>query len=409
MSAITDYFKGNLRQYGILAALAFIFLFFAIWSKGVLLNPSNIGALAQQVATVSVLAIGMVSVIIAGHIDLSVGSVAAFIAAVMGRLMYSANVPWPLAIVIGLGAGLLVGVWHGIWVALVRIPAFIVTLSSMLLFRGLCLVILNSRTLSVNDQPGFIKIANSGLPRIFGSVSVNIGFLPSTMSGEADVFTLCIGALAITGLIVAAFRTRASEVKHGLIPTPWSISVIRLVGLGVVIAFFTFLLSLSRIGTPIVLVIVAVLIVVFTFIQNRTVHGRHVYAIGGNLNAAILSGVNTRRVNFTLFMFQGLLVACCGIIAMSRLGASTPTLQTGAELDAIAACFIGGAAVTGGVGKVSGAMTGALVMGTLGQGLSIQGVNEAWQAVVKGLVLLAAVVFDLTSKRRTVLSAVGQR
>ncbi|MCL1898722.1 MAG: sugar ABC transporter permease [Micrococcales bacterium] len=410
MSVVTDYFKGNLRQYGILGALIVIFLFFTIWSKGVLLYPNNMAALAQQIASVAVLAMGMVSIIIAGHIDLSVGSVSAFIAAVMGKLMVDFGLSWPIALVAGLGVGLLVGCWHGIWVAIVRIPAFIVTLSSMLLFRGLCLVTLNSRTLQVPaDQLSFNSISRGGLPSVFGQVTIKLPFLPTVMQGESDVFTLLIGALAIGGLIFAAFRTRASEVKHGLLPTPWSIAAIRLILLSVVIVFFTFLLSLGRIGTPIVLVIVAVLIVIFTFIQNRTVHGRHVYAIGGNLNAAILSGVNTRRVNFVLFCFQGLLCAACAIIVMSRLGASTPTMQLGAELDAIAACFIGGAAVTGGVGKVSGAMTGALVMGTLGMGLSIQGVNESWQQVVKGLVLLAAVVFDLTSKRRTVLSAVGQR
>ncbi|MDR1152951.1 MAG: sugar ABC transporter permease, partial [Bifidobacteriaceae bacterium] len=233
--------------------------------------------------------------------------------------------------------------------------------------------------------------------------------LPSFFRGEVDLFTLAIGALAIIGLVYSSFRTRAAERAHGLTPVPMSLTIAKLVLLGVVIAFFAYLLSLSRIGTPIVLIIVALLIVVYTFVQNRTVYGRHVFAIGGNLNAAILSGVNTRRVNFTIFLNMGLLTGVCAVIVTARLGAATPTAGNMYELDAIASCFIGGAAVTGGVGKVSGAIIGALLMGLLTMGLSILGVNESWQMVVKGLVLLAAVILDLFSKRRSVLAEVGQR
>ena len=408
MSTVTDYVKGNLRQYGILGALIIIFLFFSIVSGGRLLNPGNIAALAQQVAYVAVLAIGMVSIIIAGHIDLSVGSVAAFIGAVMGQTMHQYHWPWPAAVAVGLGVGLGVGVWHGIWVAIARIPAFIVTLSSMLLFRGLATVTLGSKTLGGFDD-GFNKISGGGLPRLFGSASIKLTFLPRSFSGKADILTLCIGALGVAGLIFATVRSRAAGRKHGLVPAPISITAVRVVLVSAAIIFFSYLLSLSTIGTPIVLIIVAVLIVVYTFIQNRTVYGRNVYAIGGNLNAAILSGINTRRVNFGIFLNMGFLCAVCGIIVTARLGAATPTTGLGFELDAIASCFIGGAAVTGGVGKVSGAITGALIMGLLTMGLSIIGVNESWQSVVKGLVLLAAVVLDLFSKRREVLSAVGQR
>ncbi|MCL2803549.1 MAG: sugar ABC transporter permease [Micrococcales bacterium] len=408
MSTVADYFKGNLRQYGILGALIIIFVFFSIVSGGRLLNPDNIAALSQQVAYVAVLAIGMVSVIIAGHIDLSVGSVAAFIGAVMGKVMHGFNWPWPLAVATGIAVGVAVGAWHGLWVAIARIPAFIVTLSSMLLFRGLATVALGSMTLGGFSQ-GFINISGAGLPKAFGTVPIGASFLPAAWHGQADVFTMGIGALAIAGLIVMTIRSRAAERKHGLTPAPLTITVLRLVLLSLVIAFFAFLLSLARIGTPIVLIIVAVLIVVYAFVQNRTVYGRNVYAIGGNLNAAILSGVNTRRVNFAIFINMGFLCAICAIIVTSRMGAATPTLGLGYELEAIAACFIGGAAVTGGVGKVAGALTGALIMGLLTMGLSILGVNVSWQSVIKGLVLLAAVVVDLSSKRRAVLSAVGQR
>jgi putative multiple sugar transport system permease protein len=402
-----DYVKGNLRQYGILVALVIIFIFFSIASGGKLLNPGNIASLTQQVAYVAILAIGMVTVIIAGHIDLSVGSVVAFAAAVAGQLLYTFHVSWPVAILACLVVGLVVGVWHGIWVAIARIPAFIVTLSSMLLFRGLATVTLGSKTISAFPDP-YKAISGSGLPKWMGSIP-GPDFLPSSLKGDADVFTLVVAAVAIVGLVYSTFRTRAAERKHGLTPQPMSLAVAKLVLLGLVIAFFGYLLSLSRIGTPIVLIIVAVLIVIYTFVQNRTVYGRHVYAIGGNLNAAILSGVNTKRVNFMIFLNMGLLCGICGVVVSSRTGSAFPMMGNGYELDAIASCFIGGAAVTGGVGKVSGAMIGALIMGLLTMGLSILGVNESWQSVVKGLVLLAAVMLDLFSKRRAVLAEVGQR
>ncbi|MDR0431948.1 MAG: sugar ABC transporter permease [Bifidobacteriaceae bacterium] len=405
---IADYLKGNLRQYGILGALVLIFIFFVVMSGGKLLNPNNISSLVQQVAYVAVLSIGMVTVIVAGHIDLSVGSVVAFIGAVVGQLMYTYHVGWPVAVLAALIVGLLVGAWQGIWVAIARIPAFIVTLSSMLLFRGLAVVTLGAKTLSGFPEE-FSAISKGGLPKFVGTIDISSSALPTFFRGEADVFTLLIGAIAIVGLVYSSFRTRAAERKHGLTPIPLSLTVGKLVLLGVVIAFFTYLVSLSRVGTPIVLIIVAVLIVVYTFVQNRTVYGRHVYAIGGNLNAAILSGVNTRRVNFAIFLNMGVLTGICAVIVTARLGAATPTAGNGYELDAIAACFIGGAAVTGGVGKVSGAMIGALIMGLLTMGLSILGVNESWQMVVKGLVLLAAVILDLFSKRRSVLAEVGQR
>jgi len=408
VNTIKDYLKGNLRQYGILGALIIIFIFFIVMSGGKLLNPGNIASLAQQVAYVAIASIGMVTVIIAGHIDLSVGSVVAFIGAVVGRLMHDYNMPWALAVLIGIGVGLLVGAWQGLWVAVARIPAFIVTLSSMLLFRGLATVTLNSMTLS-GFPDGFNALSGGGLPKFMGSVPVHIEFLPSFMRGESDVFTLLIAALAILGVAFSTFRSRAAERKHGLTLAPIGVAIGKIILVGLVIAFFGYLLSLSRIGTPIVLIIVAVLIVVYSFIQNRTVYGRHVYAIGGNLNAAILSGVNTRRTNFAIFLHQGFLIGVCAIVVTARLGAATPTAGNGYELDAIAACFIGGAAVTGGVGKVSGAMIGALIMGLLTMGLSIIHVNESWQAVVKGLVLLAAVILDLFSKRRSVLAEVGQR
>jgi putative multiple sugar transport system permease protein len=329
----------------------------------------------------------MVMVIIAGHIDLSVGSVVAFIGGVLGWAMYHWHWPWPAAVLLALLLGLAVGAWHGFWVAYVRIPAFIVTLAGMLVFRGLAIVIAGF-TMAGFD-PGFVAISSGSIPNFLG------------FAGYFDGVTLVLGLLAVAGLVFQQLRTRSTQVKHGLLPEPMGWAVARLGVIAALILFVTALLALSAGGAPVMLIVVGALIFIYSFILNRTVFGRHVYAIGGNLDAAVLSGINTARTNFTVFLHMGLLSAVAAVAVVSRAGAATSTAGQGYELDAIAACFIGGAAVNGGVGRVSGAMAGALIMGVLNMGLSILGVPSAWQQVVKGLVLLAAVAFDLLSKRRT--------
>jgi len=384
---IQDSLRGNLRQYGIMAALIAVIIVFNILSKGTLLRPDNVAALIGQNAYVLILAIGMVMVIVAGHIDLSVGSVVAFIGGVLGWAMYNWHWHWALAVGLALVLGVVVGAWQGFWVAYVRIPAFIVTLAGMLMFRGLAIVIAGF-TMAGFDQ-GFVSISSGSVPRFLGAVS------------NFDVVTMVIGVLGAAGLVFAQLRARASQVKHGIEPEPLALLVVKLGLISAALLGLAGLLALSAGGTPIVLVIVGVLIFVYSFVLNRTVFGRHVYAIGGNLNAAILSGINTARTNFMIFVHMGMLAAVAAVVVTSRANAATSTTGQSYELDAIAACFIGGTAVSGGIGRISGAMVGALIMGVLNMGLSIIGVPSAWQQVVKGLVLLAAVAFDLISKRRT--------
>ncbi len=384
---IQDALRGNLRQYGIMAALVVVIIVFNVLSKGTLLRPDNVAALIGQNAYVLILAIGMVMVIVAGHIDLSVGSQVAFIGGVLGWAMYYWHFPWPLAVALALVLGMVVGAWHGFWIAYVRIPAFIVTLAGMLMFRGLAIVIAGF-TMAGFDQ-GFVNISSGSVPRFLGSVA------------QFDVVTMVLGILGVAGLIWSQFRARASQAKHGIEPEPLPLLVIKLVLISAAILGLAGLLALSASGTPIVLVIVGVLIFIYSFVLNRTVFGRHVYAIGGNLNAAILSGINTAKTNFLIFVHMSLLASVAAVVVTSRANAATSTTGLNYELDAIAACFIGGTAVTGGIGRISGAMVGALIMGVLNMGLSIIGVPSAWQQVVKGLVLLAAVAFDLISKRRT--------
>ena len=345
----------NARQYGIVGALLVIVVAFEVLTGGVLLKPNSFVSLIQQNAYVIILAIGMVMVIIATHIDLSVGSLVAFIGGVCALLMERAGVNWMLAIVIALVVGLIVGVWQGFWVAVIGIPGFITTLAGMLIFRGLATVIVGESVPITSLE--FRGIARNYLPNILG------------WWGPFDGLTIVLGILCIVGFAWSQLRKRARVAKVGLVPEPMSLTVLKIVLVAVVIAFVTYLLASSgnadQGGTPIMLVIVGVLVFIYNFILTKTVFGRHVYAVGGNRKAAILSGINTRR-----------------------------------ELDAIAACFIGGTAVTGGIGTIPGAVIGAFVMGVINQGLSIMGVDTAVVKTIKGLVLLLAVAVDIMSKRK---------
>ena len=402
MNTLKDLLSKNLRQYGIMMALVVIVIVFAAATQGKLIMPNNLWTLIQQNAYVLILALGMLMVIIAGHIDLSVGSVVAFIGAIVGYMMYTWHVNWVVAVLCGLVVGVLVGVWQGFWVAYVRIPAFVVTLAGMLMFRGLAQVIA-ARTMA-GFPVGFNKIAGGSLPNW-------LGFIPNPLAGAfgpnspfsqtLDTVTVLIGAFAILGLIFQSWRSRQSQIQHGLVVPPMSMLVLRWVLLGVAIIIVTYLLSMNTIGgTPILLILLGVLIMVYSFVTTRTVFGRHVYAVGGNRNAALLSGVNTAHTDFGIFINMGFLAAVAAIVTTSRAGAAVAAAGQNYELDAIASCFIGGTAVTGGVGRVAGAMIGALIMGVLNMGLSILAVDANWQMAIKGLVLLIAVTLDLVSKRR---------
>jgi putative multiple sugar transport system permease protein len=377
---------GNARQYGIFAALVVIILLFQAMTGGRLLYPDNVAALVNQNAYVMVLAIGMVMVIIAGHIDLSVGSVVATIGGVVAISIHDWGLSWYAAVALALVLGAAVGAWQGFWIAYVGIPAFIVTLAGMLVFRGLALAIV-SQSIPVLDTT-FNGIMANSLPNFLGRV------------GNADVLTLAIGVLLILATIWAQMRARTALRKHNLAVEAVGVFVTKVVLASAGIGVVAWLLSRSTGGSPIALVICAVLVVAYSFVMGRTVFGRHIYAIGGNRQAARLSGVNTRSVDFWIFVNIGVLAGLTGVIVTSRLGTALAAAGDGFELDAIAACFIGGAAVTGGIGRISGAIVGALIMGVLNQGLSIMNVDPAWTKVIKGLVLLLAVAYDLVSKRR---------
>jgi putative multiple sugar transport system permease protein len=376
----------NLRTSGIyIAFVAIVALFWLLTPNHVSLSPTNITNIVLQYSYILVLAIGMVIVIIAGHIDLSVGSVVALTGAVSAVVVIRHGQPWWMGVLAALVVGIAVGAWQGFWVAYVGIPAFIVTLAGMLLFRGLTQEVLDNISLSPFPVE-YTKIAN--------------GFLNGLLGGYGyDAFTLLVGAIAVAGYAVSQFRTRVARVRYQQPVESFPLFVAKIVGVGVVVMAFAWQLAHAR-GLPIVLIIVGALILIYGVIMKRTVFGRQVYAIGGNLSAAMLSGVKVRTVNFWIFVNMGFLSAVAGIIFSSRTNGAQPGAGNMFELDAIAAAFIGGAAVTGGVGTVAGAMVGALIMAVMSNGMQLMNVDQPIQSVVKGLVLLLAVAFDVYNKRR---------
>lgn len=376
---------GNLRQSGIYVAFVAIVVFFAFLTDGMLLSPGNLSNLVLQYSYILILAIGMVIVIIGGHIDLSVGSVLALTGAVSAVLVIQQGYPWWVGIIGALVTGLLVGVWQGFWVAYVGIPAFIVTLAGMLIFRGLTLQVLDN-------------ISLSPFPREYQRIAS--GFLNGLFGGQGyDVFTLVIAGVAVIGYAVSAYRSRMRRIEYDQPVSNLSLFVLQILAVAAVVMAFAWQLAHSR-GLPIVLILLAVLILVYGAVTRKTVFGRHVYAIGGNLPAARLSGVKVRKVNFWIFVNMGLLSGVAGVVYSSRSNGAQPGAGNMFELDAIAAAFIGGAAVTGGVGTVIGAIVGGLIMGTMANGMQLMGVNQSLQAVVRGLVLLIAVAFDVYNKRQ---------
>ncbi|WP_067501023.1 multiple monosaccharide ABC transporter permease [Actinoplanes sp. TFC3] len=384
-------FNLNLRQSGIYIAFALIVVLFTILTGGDLLAPQNISNIVVQNSYILVLAIGMILIIIAGHIDLSVGSVVAASGAFAAIMMVDHNVPWPLALLITLVFGGLIGAWQGYWVAYFGIPAFIVTLAGMLLFRAVTLMILGNR--GIGPFPDEVRTLSNGFTDGYLG-NIGLGAL-----GGADLFSILIGVLAVAAIVWTQWRARAGRVKYNQAVEPLAMFIGKLVVAAAILMFVVIQLARFR-NLPWVLVLLAVLVIGYSVLTNRAVFGRQIYAVGGNLQAATLSGVKVKSVVFWLFVNMGVLAGVAGIIFAGRLNQANPTAGDSFELDAIAAAFIGGAAVQGGVGKVVGAITGGLIMGVINNGMSLIGSPSERVMLVKGAVLLAAVAFDVYTKRR---------
>lgn len=379
-----DFFKSHLREYGLLLAFVVILIFFQFMTDGVLLKPLNVTNLILQNSYIIIMALGMLMVIVLGHIDLSVGSVAGFIGALAAVMMVHYEIDYVTATITCILVGALIGAVQGYWVAYYQIPAFIVTLAGMLIFKGLSLIILDGQ--SVGPFPvEFQKIST--------------GFIGDLFSlHRFHMTSMIIGIVTAFGIASLNISKRLNQIKHGFVEEPVGVFVVRLAFLVSSVLYFTYLLSSYR-GFPNVAIVLFVLIAIFIFGTEQTIIGRRVYAVGGNEKAAKLSGIKTRRVTMLVFTVVGILAALAGLIFAARLNTATPKAGLGMELDVIAACFIGGAAVKGGVGKITGAVIGALVMGIMNNGMSILGVGIDWQQMIKGLVLLLAVRFDVYSKK----------
>ena len=379
--------KHNVRQYGMLIALVVIIILFQILTKGILLVPMNVTNLILQNSYVFILAIGMtLCIVCSSNIDLSVGSVVAFIGALAGILIINNKMPVLPAILICIAVGVVIGVWQGFWIAYVRIPAFIVTLSSMLLFRGLTVKLLQGLTLSPFPK-SFQAISGGFFPDIFGGSSVNIT-------------TVVVGLVISAIFVYIEFKNRSEKLKYNFEVLPLSLSIAKVALIVGATMLITYWLAVYK-GIPIMFAIIGILVLIYTIITSKTIPGRYLYAMGGNEKSAKLSGINTNKVLFLVYVNMAVLSAIAAISFTSRLNAASPQSGLNFELDAIAACYIGGASAYGGVGTVIGAIIGALVMGVLNNGMSILGVGSDMQMAIKGLVLLIAVAFDVFSKKKS--------
>lgn len=375
----------NIRQYTMVLALVVIVLFFQITMGGILLKPMNVTNLILQNSYVLILAIGMLLCLITGNVDLSVGSVIGFVGAVSGILMVNNKWSVPATILICLVIGLLIGMWNGFWIAYMQIPAFIATLAGMLIFRGLTMAVMKGQTIGPFPEE-FQALSSGFIPDIFGGQTIN-------------VLSVVVGVLMSLYYVLIEIKNRRKKIQYG-----FEVSSVR--ALVMKSAVMVFLINLFFVwlgrhkGIPSVFIIIGLLIIAYSFITQRTIAGRHIYAYGGNTKAARLSGVKTQRVLFAVYANMGLLAAIAGIVFTGRLNAATPKAGNGFEMDAIAACCIGGASASGGVGTVSGAIIGGLIMGVLNNGMSLMGISTDWQQAIKGLVLLGAVAFDVYTKSK---------
>ncbi len=396
-TGIGAYLVANLREYGLLLALIAIMAFFQIATGGTLLKPVNVTNLLLQNSYIVIMALGMLIVIVAGHIDLSVGSVMGFVGALAAVMIVELDQPTWVTIATCIVAGGLIGAAQGYWVAYWGIPSFIVTLAGMLVFRGASLWLLEGQSLGPFPRE-FQMIANGFVPDI---LPAPIGDALANLLGAKRVNSLAL----ISGVIAAGFvlhlelKKRMQNRAYGMETEPPAFFWGRVGIISFALVFILFKLSTFR-GLPNVLITMGVLTILYAFFTERTVTGRRIYALGGNIKAAKLSGVKTARLTFLAFVNMGVLAAIAGMVFAARLNSATPKAGFALELDVIAAVFIGGASMSGGVGKIVGAVVGAFLMGVLNNGMSILGIGIDYQQMIKGLVLLAAVIFDVYNKSK---------
>lgn len=396
---VKDAFRHNLRQYSILIAMVAIVVMFQITTNGVLLKPINVARLLMQNSFILIMAIGMMLCILTGgNIDLAVGSTVALVSAASALLAVTWRLPVPVALIIGLLMGVAAGMWQGFFISALKVPPFICTLSGMLVFRGINNMILNGLTIPLPQL--YITIASGSIPDFFAKAGISVpNFVTGLPEETLHLTTIVIVLAASLALVIGMFADRKGKIRHGFSVESAGAFIAKTVAIFLILNLFGLWIAAAN-GFPYVLFLLVALVIIYTFFTNKTVAGRHVYALGGNEKAAALSGVNTKKVMFWVYTNMGFMSAIGGIIFAGRLNSSSPLAGNGLELDVIAACFIGGASAKGGVGTIIGAIIGGLIVGVLNNGMSIMGVSIFVQGVIKGLVLLGAVAFDVYSKSK---------
>ena len=378
--------KQNLRKLSMFIMLGLILLVFAVLTNGVNLTPRNITNIFIQNSYILILAVGMVLVIIIGNIDLSVGSVVAFSGA-LSAMLYNTGIGLIPTLLLSLLIGAAIGVFQGFWIAFVGIPAFITTLAGMLFFRGLTYIITNVSPISLRDD-GFKKIA---------SCSLNI---PGFTIGSMDGLSIVVMVIAVALVVFFTLHRRRKEISNGFTVLAMRYTVLKIVSLSALIIFVSLRFAAYR-GIPTVALVLFIVTAIFVFLTNNTVIGRYIYAVGGNAKSAKLSGINSEQVVFITHIIMGVLCGLSGVVFTAYMNSALPQAGNQFELDAIASCYIGGAAASGGIGTIIGAITGGLVMGVINNGMSLMNIGADWQYVVKASILLLAVFYDIWSRRKS--------
>lgn len=379
---------GFLTKYAMIIALVVVFFLFAFLTDGTLLYPQNMSNLLLQNGYVLVMACGMLLCILTGgNIDLSVGSVVCLVGGLAAVLISNMGLPSVPVIILCLIVGLLVGVWQGYWIGYVRIPPFITTLGGMFIFRGVGRLVLNSKTVAIQD-PAFLNIFTAYIK------------IPGLDDGDTKMSALLVGVVAAVWIVLNTVKNRRDRAKKGYHQNSAFSDYIKSGLVAALILYYCHLLSQYR-GISVMLVWVVAICLIYNFITAKTAFGRYFYAVGGNEKATKLSGINTNKIYFIAYANMGLLAGLCGLLCAARVGSVNGSTGTSFEMDAIGSCFIGGASAYGGSGSVGGVVIGALLLGIINMGMSIMGLGDAWQYVIKGGVLLLAVIFDVVSSRKT--------
>lgn len=378
--------KSNIRNYSMVIMLAVIMIIFAVLTNGVNLNSRNITNIFIQNSHILLLAVGMVMVIIIGCIDLSVPSTCAFIGAI-SAMVYNTGAPMFVTVLISIAIGALIGAFNGAWIAFLRLPSFIVTLAGMLLFRGLTYIITNVTPIALKDE-GFKKIS-SGM--------INI---PALSINSVHYTALVVGAILFIIYVVASFLSRNKKIKYGFEVVPIHFHIAKLIIIGVLIGLISWKFATYR-GIPVVVVVLLSTVGLFTFITKNTILGRYIYAVGGNSRSAKLSGINSEMVTFIVFVMMGAIAGLAATVFTGYMNSALPQAGTMFDMDSIAACYIGGVSSSGGIGTVIGAIIGGLVMAGINNGMSLMNIAAQWQYVVKAVILLFAVLYDIYTRRKS--------